>query len=90
VGGRTFRSSEAGVDTDALDWRAAQEEWENPDNWRLLGTYASPRDPRVWVRKREPSFGWTLNFAHTAAWFWLLGLVGVPVALVLMRVASAR
>lgn len=54
-----------------------EREWEDPRNWRggLLGIYVAPRDPRVWVPKRRPGFGWTLNFAHRASWGWLLALL---------------
>jgi len=74
---------------DDLQWRAAQAQWEDPANWRLFGScYYAPRDPRVWVRKREPRFGWTTNFAHPAAWFWVAAIVGVPVTLTILRIAA--
>jgi uncharacterized membrane protein len=57
-----------------------QAEWRNPANWSggLLGVYSSPVDTRVWVPKRTPALGWTLNFAHSASRWWLLGLIAVP------------
>jgi uncharacterized membrane protein len=60
-------------------------EWENPANWRgrgLFACYYAPRDPRVWVPKRIEALGWTLNFAHRASWYWLVGLVGLPLVVV--------
>jgi uncharacterized membrane protein len=49
---------------DAID----QQEWEKPENWTgWLGTYRSTRDSRLWVPKRNPRLGWTLNFAHRGA-----------------------
>jgi hypothetical protein len=53
------------------EWLAAKAEWENPANWRWHGLYIAPRDPRVWVRKRNPIYGWTINLAHRQSWIWL-------------------
>lgn len=56
-------------------------EGEDPANWRgkgLFAYYYAPSDPRVWVPKRIEALGWTLNFAHRASWYWLVGLVGTP------------
>lgn len=63
-------------------------EWQREENWRggPLGIYNAPRDRRVWVPKRDPAFGWTLNFAHRAAWAWLVLLLGVPLAVVAAEV----
>lgn len=36
--------------------------------------YRNPRDPRLWAPKII-GFGWTLNFAHPAAWPVLVGLL---------------
>ena len=60
---------------------AEHDEWGKPENWHggWLGIYYAPRDPRVWVAKRIPAMGWTLNFAHRRAWFWLIGMVGIPI-----------
>lgn len=63
-------------------------EWANPANWHggLLGLYSSPRDSRVWVPKRRPEFGWTLNLAHAAGRWWLLGLTVGPLLLIVIVV----
>jgi uncharacterized membrane protein len=65
---------------------AEEREWRDPRNWRggWLGVYVAPRDPRVWVPKRRPAFGWTLNFAHRTSWIWLAALLlpGLVVAVV--------
>jgi uncharacterized membrane protein len=60
-----------------------QAEWDNPANWSdtVVGIYFSKRDSRIWVPKRVPSFGWTLNLAHPAGAWWLVGLLAVPTAL---------
>ena len=36
-------------------------EWHDPKNWRSLGRYSAPNDPRVMVPKRNPRLGWTFN-----------------------------
>jgi len=55
-------------------------EWANPDNWSdtIVGVYFSKRDSRVWVPKRVPAFGWTLNLGRPAAAWWLVGLLALP------------
>ena len=62
-------------------------DWHRPESWRggPLGIYHAPRDPRVWVPKRDPAFGWTLNFARRAAWGWIALVLGVALALVAAR-----
>ena len=62
-----------------------QQEWEQPENWTgWFGAYRSVHDNRVWVPKRDPAYGWTLNFAHRDAWWSLLGLLIVPIALLVL------
>lgn len=53
-----------------------EQEWKNPDNWRggICGLYASERDTRLIVPKRNPKMGWTLNFAKPASYQLLAGL----------------
>jgi uncharacterized membrane protein len=65
-------------------------EWENPANWsdNIVGIYFSKSDSRVWVPKRFPSFGWTLNLGNPAAAWWLVGLLAVPT--LLSALASRR
>ncbi|WP_158824757.1 DUF5808 domain-containing protein [Mucilaginibacter lacusdianchii] len=46
--------------------------------WKWGMFYYNPDDGAVWVEKRN-NMGWTLNFAHKAAYLWLLLLVVVPV-----------
>lgn len=54
-------------------------EWHRDENWRgWLDSYVAPNDTRVWVPKRSPWMGWTLNFAHRVSWLWLAALLGLP------------
>jgi uncharacterized membrane protein len=55
-------------------------EWENPANWSdtLVGVYFSKRDTRVWVPKRRPSWGWTVNLGRPAGAWWLVGFLALP------------
>lgn len=61
-------------------------EWQDRANWShpLLGVYFSKRDSRVWVPKRPPGIGWTLNLGHPAGAWWLVGLIVLPPLLVAM------
>lgn len=68
-----------------------QAEWRDRDNWHW-GIYNSPRDTRIWVSKSIPWTGWTLNFAHTAAWWWMAALLapGFAVAALCIFLAANR
>jgi len=61
-----------------------QAEWAKPDNWGdgPMGLYFSKRDRRLWVPKRQPGMGWTLNFAHRAAGLWIVGFGVLGAAIV--------
>ncbi|TWU00023.1 hypothetical protein Pla108_09660 [Botrimarina colliarenosi] len=63
-------------------------EWNDPTNWRW-GVYNSPRDARVWVSKPIPWMGWTLNFAHRAAWVWLFALIAPAIVVAIVGVVVA-
>lgn len=61
-------------------------EWREPSNWRggWLGIYASRRDSRVIVPKRNPRMGWTVNLGRPAGLVLFAALVVLVVgALVL-------
>ena len=49
---------------------------KSPASWALGVIYFSPRDPRLLVRKRIASLGWTLNFARPLAIPLLIGTIG--------------
>ena len=40
------------------------EMYNDPDNWRLGFIYFNPKDKRVFVLKRFPGMGLTLNFGN--------------------------
>ena len=49
--------------------------WNDPAHWTRVGFYRAPADPRWWVAKRPPAFGWTIDVARIGAWLSLAGLV---------------
>ena len=42
------------------------------------GVYYNPADPRLWLPRRNPALGWTVNFAHPWAIPVVVLLVVVP------------
>ena len=52
--------------------------------------YVAPRDPRLWVPKRPPGIGWTLNFARRTSWLVLFLLLVVPLVTALVGVVAGR
>ena len=59
------------------------------DRYDWLGLYHDADDPRLFVRKRNPSFGWTINLEHPFGRAALaLILLGVMLAFVLSMVAN--
>ena len=63
-----------------------EQEWARPENWSRFGIYRSARDMRLWVPKRNPRLGWTLNFAHRGAWCAMLVPAIVPLGFLLLFV----
>jgi len=58
------------------------ERWHNDiSNWKWGIFYYNAEDPRIWLPKRVPVMGWTLNFAHKAAYLWILILLLLPLLL---------
>lgn len=58
-----------------------KEKWhEDPKNWVLGFLYFNKSDQRVWVPKKNPYMGWTVNFASLYSYF-ILALI---VALILL------
>lgn len=46
----------------------------DPNNWKGV-FYFNRKDPRLMVRKLNPSMGWTLNFASPYSYYFLIALV---------------
>jgi uncharacterized membrane protein len=68
-------------------------EWERPENWhgpRLISFYAAENDTRVFVSRRSPSFGMTLNLAHPVARAILILVLTVVLIGVVVAVAEGR
>ena len=62
-----------------MDPERLRQLWSDPQNYRG-SIYRCQEDPRVIVPKRESGAGWTVNFAHSRAW-WVL--VSMPLAVLL-------
>ncbi|HEX6616526.1 MAG TPA: DUF5808 domain-containing protein [Gemmatimonadales bacterium] len=77
---------EATMNSGRADARNTRE-WARPENWRggPLGLYSSELDTRVWVPKRNPAMGWTVNLAHWQGRLVLAALLALPLALLLWR-----
>lgn len=61
--------------------------WADPASWRgprWFPVYFCERDARLMVPKPVPAMGWTLNFAHSASWWALWGLMTVPSLIAMM------
>jgi uncharacterized membrane protein len=53
--------------------------WNDPKNWKGL-IYFNRNDPRLWVPKIAPSFGWTLNFANPYAYLMFAAIIVLVIA----------
>lgn len=49
----------------------------NPNPWKLGVFYYDTSDKRLWVPKRIPVMGFTINFAHRYAWIIGVALVAI-------------
>jgi uncharacterized membrane protein len=70
------------------DTRAAlRRQWADPAHWSgpaWASLYFNKQDPRLWVPKRVPAMGWTVNFGHPRGWLALLAIVVGPVLFVVI------
>ncbi|MDE1920372.1 MAG: hypothetical protein KGJ09_03410 [Candidatus Omnitrophica bacterium] len=69
-----------------------EDQWHNQDNWSGP-FYSSKKDDRLWVPKRNPVFGWTINFGHKYGLLTMIMISIVPliaVAVGLTAVLSTR
>jgi len=51
----------------------------NPRSWKSLFFYMNGNDSRLFVPKRNPSMGWTLNFANPYSYVVLLVIIMIPI-----------
>jgi len=63
---------------DRARWHADQTNWK----WGVF--YFNKKDPRIWLPKKNPWFGWTVNFSHPGAWLWILVLLALALLPVLV------
>jgi uncharacterized membrane protein len=53
-----------------------EENWhKDPKNWKLSCIYYNKHDKRIFVPKRIPWMGITLNFAHTKSYITLIAII---------------
>ncbi|HOW39313.1 MAG TPA: DUF5808 domain-containing protein [Bacteroidales bacterium] len=52
---------------------------KNPNNWKGI-FYFNRRDHRLVVPKRDPSLGWTLNFASPYTYLFLIAIIAIALA----------
>jgi uncharacterized membrane protein len=66
---------------DEINWA----EWNTPDNWHggWLEIYQSRRDSRIFVPKRLPSMGWTVNTGHPVGRILAVALPGIALLMIL-------
>ena len=77
LGDQSMADHDAAMTQDEVNKQA----WNNPANWhglKLVAFYSSSQDCRLWVRKRIPALGWTINMAHPRAMWALVAFVCGP------------
>lgn len=60
-----------------------ESEWENPANWWGSLLYHSKRDNRLWVPKRIPSFGETINLGKPLGLAIAVAIPGLIIAFII-------
>ncbi len=51
----------------------------NPKSWKGYFFYLNGNDSRIFVPKRIPGMGWTLNFANPYSYLILLAIIMIPI-----------
>lgn len=52
---------------------------KDPRSWKGYFFYMNGNDSRIFVPKRIPSMGWTLNFANPYSYLILLSIIIIPI-----------
>ena len=67
-------------------------EWHDPANWHggPLGLYYSKADSRSLVPKRNPAFGFTVNFARPWGVAFLVGILSFAAVIVVLSLRGTR
>jgi uncharacterized membrane protein len=63
-----------------------ESEWNNPNNWWGGLLYHSQLDDRIWVPKRSPAFGTTINLGRRMG---LAIAIAIPALIIALIVRAA-
>lgn len=61
-----------------------RQDWDNPDNWKWGAIYYNKNDKRLFVPKRNPNMGVTLNFALPLSFLVLIVIIILPLGIILL------
>ncbi len=62
------------------------DEWhKDPNNWIFGIFYFNKKDKRIFPPKRNPMFGWTINFANPISIFSLLAIIAFTLLLTKLK-----
>ena len=67
-----------------------EQHWRDEANWSgpaWMALYFSKHDTRLWVPKRIPGLGWTINLGHPKGPGVMLGIFGGSVTLLIAIIA---
>ncbi len=68
------------------------QQWHDAANWSgpaFMALYFSKQDTRLWVPKRVPALGWTINLGHPKSAAVMLGIFGgILVGVIAIGVAA--
>lgn len=71
--------------------KALQEQWLKEDRyWKWGIFYYNPEDTRILPPKRNPAYGWTVNFAQRKSIWLFIAMVGLPVLAVFLLLLLSR
>ena len=61
---------------------------KDPNNWKWGIFYYNPGDERLFLPKKNPLMGLTVNFAKREAWIFTLLILLLPIVLVIIADAK--